>query len=159
MFLAAISGLIMSGVVLVIYIQNWHKTWDNEIYLEVSAGGQVIELVDTPTLTMIPGEEQEYALRIKAKRKNDYVLTLAFAEKEESPLKEFITVKILQDGTLLKETSLQSLLDGETVGLSGDFSDSKNSEVFIYYIMPYEVGNEAQGANAWFDVYLTAQYQ
>jgi hypothetical protein len=39
-----------------------------------------------------------------------------------------------------------------------DLASGEPREVTVIYYMAEEVGNEAEGAQAWFDLYITAQF-
>jgi hypothetical protein len=54
---------------------------------------------------------------------------------------------------------LADLLGGEDIVVHGDITAADEYKVTIVYYMPEEVGNEAANAEAWFNLYITAQFE
>ena len=51
---------------------------------------------------------------------------------------------------------LATAFEGEGIDLHVDLTRAKHQELIITYYMPLEVGNEAQNAEAIFDLLITA---
>lgn len=115
------------------------------------------ETVSIEGLALVPGDERDYSFKLKCRDKGEYQVGLRMVEKPEGDggLKEFINVKIVLDDKVLYEGSLKEVLLGEAVIYGEPVSFSRESvDLVITYAMPIEVGNEAMGTFADFDMTL-----
>ena len=83
-------------------------------------------------------------------------LSLDFAELRESPLKNFLRVKIVTNDTVVYDELLADAFVDEPLVLPVDFTESKNIVLRIIYSLPEDVGNEAKNAEALFELIITA---
>lgn len=98
-----------------------------------------------------PGSGQEFAISLTGDGAAQYYITLDFRDRKGGELEDYLTV-VIRTATLELERNLKDLLDGEAVSLG-----QGASEIEIFYFMPEETGNEAQGTRAVFEVELTAR--
>lgn len=127
------------------------------IRLEIEPEGTY--MVSFENLGLIPGEPVGYTLVLEDELSENYHVSLQFVEHEESEeatLKCFTYVTIEVDGETLCHQLLEELFQGEQIDLSVDLSQKKEKKISIRYYMPEDVGNEAQNAEAKFDLLITA---
>lgn len=151
--------LLIAGSVLIVVgvgLMTWMlATEDERNVIEVKLSDGAAEIL-FEGLALVPGGECEYEIELKKDNADTYDLTMDFIEAEESPLKNFVRVKILAGDSVLHDDLLANVFDGEGIVLPVDFNGDKNTRLKIVYYMPIEVGNEAKNAEALFKLVLTA---
>lgn len=150
--LIALAVTILLGIVLVALLLSTNdklvkniKLKENDIVqknLEFVANG--IHPGDPP---------KEYTLNITSKNAGDYDIVFDFIEEKNGQLKNFIDVTLEYEGTSYTY-KLAELLDGQTVQFTCHVSNEP-AIIFVRFVMPEEVGNEAQGTSADFFASLT----
>ena len=103
-----------------------------------------------------PGDSCNYTLKLTAKNTGIYGIDLTFIEKKAGGLRDFIFVRVERDNAV-NEYSLNELFNGLTIGFNIEISRKIPTRIRIIFEMPQEVGNEAQGAESYFIVNLTAE--
>ena len=147
------SALILVGVMLMGWMLK-HKDAQNMIDVLLVDGKT--KVVEFESLTLVPGEECEYTVRLRKSDIDKYKLKLDFVELEEKMLKNFARVKILANGEIVYDELLATTFENHGTVLSVDFAEEKNTELRIVYYLPIDVGNEAKNAEAIFELLLTA---
>lgn len=147
------SALILVGVMLMGWMLK-HKDAQNMIDVLLVDGKT--KVVEFESLTLVPGEECEYTVRLRKSDIDKYKLKLDFVELEEKMLKNFARVKILANGEIVYDELLATTFENHGTVLSVDFAEGKNTELRIVYYLPIDVGNEAKNAEAIFELLLTA---
>ena len=109
-------------------------------------------LVPFQHLGLAPGESCSYTLVVDVKDAKAYDLSLAFYEKQDGALADYARVRIESNGEVLRDQLLSELFDDNLLTLSG----KKRERVKITYYLPAEVGNEAQEAEAIFELLVSA---
>lgn len=143
------------GIGFFFYVRTAQNDFSKEITVEIN--GTTTSLLKIGELNLKPGEDCEYNVNLKSKATGDYKISLDFTEITYSELKNFINVEIIVRDDEIYTKTLSELLDGEEntefiCSLKGDVA----TRIHIRYYMPQEVGNEAQGKVADFNVVLTA---
>ena len=151
--LIAGSALILVGVSLIGWLLS-NRDEKSEIVVHLEDGNT--ELVQFEDLTLVPGEECAYTVRLKKSDVDKYQLKLDFIETEEKTLKNFARVKILSNGESVYDELLVTAFEADSIVLSVDFAEEKNTELRIVYYLPLDVGNEAKNAEAIFELLFTA---
>lgn len=108
-------------------------------------------------LSLVPGEQCEYTVKLRGKKDTQYDLQLDFVETEEKTLKKFARVKILAEDQLLYDELLATAFEDEELAVTVDFGTKENTELTIVYYLPLDVGNEAKKAEAIFELLFTAR--
>lgn len=134
---------------------------DNRDVIKVSLEAGVPETVEFESLAMIPGEIVTFETQLFSDISSKCTLDIAFEEHAEqaknSNLKDFVVAAIHVNGEFLCEKPLAELLDGEVLTLDGcKLNKNDPFNITFTFIMPLDVGNEAQGADTIFNVVLTA---
>lgn len=151
--LIAASALIIVGVSLLTWML---ATEDERNVIEVKLGldkGQALEFND---LSLVPGDESEYIIKLKKSGTEKYELNLDFVETEDKNLKNFARVKILAGDRTVFDKLLADAFNDNNIDLPVDFGIDQNTELAIVYYLPEEIGNEAKNAEARFKLVLTA---
>lgn len=151
--LIAASVLIVLGVVLTAWA--W-ATKDERNVIEVHLCDGEMQAVKFENLCLIPGEECEYTLRLKSDGVNQCDLKIDFVETKERTLKNFAYVRLESDGKVICDDLMANIFDGEALSLAADFESADFIELTVKYYLPLDVGNEAQNAEAIFELQLTA---
>ena len=107
-------------------------------------------------LCLIPGESCTYTLHLRGDGVSKYDVCLQFVETEEKTLKHFTYIRIESNGVVLCDELMEKVFEGDGIELQVDLRRTKQQDVTITYYMPLEVGNEAQNAEAFFDLLITA---
>lgn len=152
--LVAGSLLIIVGVSLM----GWMlATEDERGVINVKLEDDKTELLAFENLTLVPGEECEYVIKLEKAGVNKYDLVLDFVDTdEEKTLKNFARVKIISDDEVICDELLADAFENEKIVLPVDFDEGKNTELKIVYYLPLDVGNEAKKAEALFELLLKA---
>ena len=159
--LAILAIGIMAGIIIYecFFILNlFNRTGDNHsIQIELETGeGQTIPF---EKLGLVPGDSVTYDLYLSTTDGPTKKVYLEFYEVQDSPLKDFVRVRILVNDEEICDELLGDLMDSGKVDFDTDLSVGSECKVTIIYYMPEEVGNEAANAEAWFDLSITAQFK
>ncbi len=147
------SILIIVGVSLMTWML---ATEEDRDAISVQLDNGKTQSVKFENLSLVPGQECEYTIKLEKVSMDECDLSLDFVETKEGSLKNFARVKILSNGDTVCDKLLADILEGEDIILPVDFSEDKNTELQILYYLPIEVGNEAKKAEAVFELRLTA---
>lgn len=149
--------VILSAMLLIgVGMTGWMLgTRDDREVVRIDLDGQ-IDPIGFENLCLIPGESCSYTFRLKGDVAKEYDVHLRFEETEEKTLKNFAFVRIETNGTVLCDELMETAFEGEGIELHVDLSQAKQQDLIITYYMPLEVGNEAQNAEAIFDLLITA---
>ena len=151
--LIVLSILILIGVAIMIW---YSATKDEKNVIEVRLRSGVTQSVTFDDLTLIPGEQRDYTLALKSDGAKTCNLLIEFAELQDLTLKYYARVKLESGGTVICDKLLADAFKSEPMMLAVDFTDDKNTELKVTYYIPIEVGNEAQNAEAVFEMRFTA---
>ena len=110
-------------------------------------------------LTMLPGDECEYSVKLVKGGTNKFDLKFDFEETGDGTLKNYARVKIIVRDNVVYDDLLVNTLENKNILFSVDFSEDKNTEFRIVYYLPIDVGNEAKNAEALFGLMLTASIE
>lgn len=147
------SALIIVGV----SIMTWMlATADERNVIKVSLDEGDSKPVKFEALSLVPGDECEYTVKLVRGGADKFDLELDFIETGDGTLKNYARAKIIVDGSVVHDDLLANTLEDEHILLSVDFSEDKNTEFQIVYYLPLDVGNEAKNAEALFGLMLTA---
>lgn len=151
--LIGISVMILTCVALWVWVQN-AKSQENVIHVHLRE--DTVQIVEFDHLTLIPGESCNYTVSVSSTKGKAYDLMLQFVETEEKTLKNFAYVRIESGGEIVYEQLLKDAFRDDALVLPVDFSENRNVELDVTYYMPVEVGNEAENAEAIFELRIAA---
>lgn len=133
---------------------------DNVLDIDLSIGGQY--RVEFSELDLIPGESAEYDVNLSSDINVEALVTLEFKRTDESAagvaeLAKYSYVRITHENEVLCDSLISEFLDNETrVTFECAIGTDSPCNLKIMYYMPSEVGNEAQNAEASFELLITA---
>lgn len=151
--LIVMSAFLLISAALVGWIS---RKYGEENVIEVSIREDTVQTVEFENLCLLPGEQCSYTLSMSSEKAEKYDLKLQFVETEEKTLKHFAYVRIESDGQILCDQLLAEAFESDAMVLPMDFSQNRNTELTVTYYMPSEVGNEAENAEAIFDLRIVA---
>lgn len=151
--LIAASVLIIVGVSLMTWML---ATADDRNVIKVSLDEGDSKPVRFEALSLVPGDECEYSVKLVKDGADKFDLKFDFVETGDGTLKNYARVKIVVNGNVVHDELLADALENENILLSVDFGEDKNTEFQIVYYLPLDVGNEAKNAEALFGLMLTA---
>ena len=145
--------LALMAVVLMIFLAKAKEDFPKNI--TVSENGVTETLLPMRNLSLMPGESKEYTVNLICDATGSYYIYVDFDEKIDGGMKEFVDVYISANGELIYVGTLFDMLDNDTVVETlGELDEEEPFEITIQYTMPQEIGNEAQGSYADFDVHV-----
>lgn len=147
------SILIIVGVSLMTWML---ATEDDRNVIRVQIDEGESKPVKFEALTMVPGDECEYSVKLVKGGTNKFDLKFDFVETGDGTLKNYARVKIIVRDNVVYDDLLVNTLENKNILLSVDFGEDKNTEFQIVYYLPIDVGNEAKNAEALFGLMLTA---
>ena len=154
-----IMSIALLGVVAILLLNSLQEAHDFEKRVRIDRNGVVTEKLEVNDLTLNPGSKTEYTVKLKCKLEGTYDLSLVFVETEQSPLKDFVNVTVEHKGEVLKTATLAELLSGTSIDLVCDLNSVEYTDLIVRFEMPLDVGNEAKGATADFDIDMTIAIQ
>lgn len=149
-FAIALCGV--AAVVLLNHLEGAKNTFETDLRIE--RNGVTTEKLEVTDLALIPGSQTEYTVNMTCRIGGTYDLTLTFEEQKESPLKDYVVIELVHDGEILETAWLKDVLAGEPLSSQCYLSEDVSSRLVVRFRMPEEVGDEAKGLDAAFDVNL-----
>ena len=111
--------------------------------------------VEFSGLGLIPGDQTQFTLNLKGHRDVECDVSLAFSNNDEAlTLKDFVYVKVSLGDEVLCDKLLADLFEEEEIKLKQKFKEGEKYQILITYYMPVSVGDEAQNAEACFDLVI-----
>ncbi len=104
-----------------------------------------------------PGTSQAYTLNLRAHTGDRYHLNLDFQKTGDDSLADFIHVEIFVGDASMGSCKLSALLNGESFDFPIYFDSNAQIDAKIVYHMYSDVGDEAQGTRADFNIILTSK--
>lgn len=147
------SVMIIVGVLLMTWMLATEDERNNIVVKLSDDGGEIVEF---EALTLVPGEQCEYVIKLKNTNANEYDLSLDFIEVEEGTLKNYARVKIISKDEVVYDELLVDAFEDQNILFRIDFELFKNTELKIVYYLPIDIGNEAENAEALFKLALVA---
>ena len=121
--------------------------------ITVSESGVTEKAVKVRNLSLNPTDSREYSINLVCEASGKYLVSIEYDEKDDGGMKEFVNVTIKANDDMVYEGTLIDLIDNApTVEFEGELYAKDPVVITINYAMPYEVGNEAEGTSADFDV-------
>ena len=148
--------LSLMATALIFFLEDAKQRFPEDI--EVKENGVTEGIMEVRDLKLHPSESREYSVNLYCEASGSYYIDLDFEETADGGLKPFIRVLVSADGMPVYSGELTELLDGEgKISFEGELlsKDDEPYVISVQYLMPYDVGNEAQGTYADFDVHIT----
>ncbi|MBQ8319672.1 MAG: hypothetical protein IJX81_02225 [Clostridia bacterium] len=162
MSIVVVFFLIVSLVVTItVGLTNRGKTPQENAGLSVTLtqDGIAKDTLHVEDLNVTPGKQVQVKAKISCQADGNYEFTLTFIETAESPLKDFLDVTVEKGGRTVAQAPLSELLSGGTMSFRQQVFEQESFDLIIIYSMDIDVSDEAQGAEASFDVELSVTNQ
>lgn len=155
--LVVMAIMILLGVALSAYFISIRNDRD---VIRVSIEDGKSKTITFEHLQFVPGESCDYAIELSSKITKKYDLFLDFMDlSKNQTLKDYAYVRIEMEGQVICDKLLSTVLEENAIHLAVDFTGGSCQDVTISYYLPQEVGNEIQGAEAIFELRITAGNQ
>lgn len=142
------------GLFFFFYVKSAQADYRDEATIELN--GTTTKTLKVNFAAFKPGEHYEYAVNLKCKAEGDYNVELEFEQTLDGGLKDYLSVEIACGDETYRNT-LSAMLDGgEKTRFGCSLSAEAVTKILFRFYMPVDVGNEAQGKVADFNVILTA---
>lgn len=151
--LIVLSVLILLGVGSTGYLFSMDKS-----VITVSVKPNETQTICFEELCLRPGESCEYTVLIGSESAEACQLTLCFTDQAPAlTLKDHAYIRVERGDDVLCDARLSEIFAQETITVPVDFSNGAKNAFKITYYMPESVGNDAQNAEARFQLLVTAE--
>ena len=138
---------------LIAFVDASHDTFQDSV--TVNASGITEQTMTVRELALNPTESREYEVKLKCDVTGLFRISLDHDEKKNGGMKAFVLVTVRCNGVETYSGTLAQLLDtGTIIDFESELHAKEPLLLIIYYEMPYDVGNEAQGTYSDFDIHL-----
>ena len=145
--------VISMGVALVAFLGMAKERFPENI--TVSENGVTESTLPIRDLQLNPTESREYSVNLVCDATGSYNIYVDYEEKNDGGMKPFIEVTVKLGGEIVYVGSLATLLNTDMViEMEGELDESEPLVLSFCYLMPYEIGNEAQGTFSEFDTHI-----
>ena len=151
--ISVLAVMILIGIALLIYT---HFALDRDDVIRMDLEDEDGGTVQFEDLCLLPGESSEYTLLITNKLKNEFNTVIKFTEKEDGTLKNFAHVKIEKGDEVIYDELLSDAFSDDGITLPVKYGKKNSVKLKVTYYLPSEVGNEAENAEAVFELQVTA---
>ena len=152
-FVTAFVVLMAISITLVVFIEYAKEVFPENI--TVQSEGVTETILPIRDLRLNPSESKDYSINLVCEATGSYLVTLDFLETVDGGMKEFVDVSVTVGGALTYSGRLSELIAGEArAEFETELSATEPVVITVHYEMPREIGNEAQGTYADFDVRL-----
>ena len=136
----------------------WHaKDRDSAISVGLSEKGEIVEFHN---LEMHPGDSLEFKIDLTHEVEGECKLSLDFIdvapETVTNNLKNYLKVILIFNGSKVYEADLTDAIEKDLSPIVCELDDKIPVEMTVIFMMPIEVGNEAENAEAFIDLLITA---
>ena len=156
--ITAMVLLSIMAVLLIFFLFNADQKFEGSIM--VKENGITETLIPVRDLVLSPGVEKDYDVKLICDASGSYFVRIDFQEKADGDggMKEFVDVIVEFDGKEVYQGRLTELIDeGFVIDTEHELKAKDPVDVTFRYIMPMEIGNEAQGTYAYFDVHIVIE--
>ena len=153
MVIVAMLLLSVMATILIAFIIDVHDGFDERI--KVRADGVTESIMTVRDLHLNPTESKEYTIDLVCEASGSYHIYFDYVEETDGGMKDFVNVTVSCGDAVMYQGSLKELLDTDAVIYFEEVLEADDPvPVTVRYEMPREVGNEAQGTFAGFDVHI-----
>ena len=154
----SITMLVGAGFATYFLFNSDRESNVHDINLQIG-GRHEVEFTD---LDLVPGESVEYDIKLHSEMDVEAFVALEFKRIDDIPegvakLEDYAYARITMGEEILCDTLISELLNsGSTINFECEIGADDHCDLKITYYMPDEVGNEAQNAEASFEIVITA---
>lgn len=136
----------------------WHAK-DRDSAISVGLG-ETSEIVEFHNLEMHPGDSLEFDIELTHEVEGECKLSLDFIDSAPATvtnnLKNYIKVILIFNGSKVYEDDVTNAIDKDLAPIMCELDDKVPVKMTVIFMMPIEVGNEAENAEAFIDLSITA---
>lgn len=141
------------SVMLIVFLGQAKEDFPKDI--TVGADGTTETVMSVRELKLSPTESKEYSVNLVCAASGSYLVSLDFEQENDGGMKAFVDVTVKHDDEVVYEGGLSELLDSDVIiDFESELHAKEPVVITVCYEMPYDVGNEAQGTYASFDIHL-----
>ena len=156
MFIAAMVLLCLIAIMLIVFLHRAHENFDDAV--TVKANGVTESVFKVRDLTLTPTDVKEYDVNLYCEATGDYKISLDYREIHDGGMKDYVRVQIIFGEEVIYDGWLSDIIDKDIiVDFVGELHETDPLTLTFRYEMPRNIGNEAQGTSADFDIVLTAK--
>ena len=154
--LVTLSVSLLTGAAFATYFLLNSDRVDNIHDINLTVNGQ--ERVEFKDLMMIPGESVEYDINLTSEMNAEAYVTLQFIRDESAVggLEKYAYARIELEGEVLRDALIGELMEKEPIMFRCKLETENIHKLKVTYYMPESVGNEAQNAEASFELLIVA---
>ena len=138
------------AIMLITFLGQAHEDFPKNITID--AGETTDTVFTVRDLQLSPAEYEEYTVNLVCAASGSYHISLEYTQTRDGGMSDFVNVVVIAKDQVVYRGPMNALLQGEVVSFDGELQAKDPLPVTIRYEMPYEIGNEAQGTSADFDV-------
>ena len=159
--LITVAALAIIGILLVLFVTFFKDGFPiiatDVSIIEINLDDDSEQIIEFKDLELIPGYGIEYNVKVSVDKSDEYDLSFDFVTLDDSKLKKYTHVKIVdEDGVVICDELLKELLDND--GVTHTFKISRFNPLYldVIYYMDESVGNEAKGLEMTFNLVVSA---
>lgn len=146
--------LVVIGIALIIWMLFHPILRNNVIRVDVEDNGE--KIVSFEKLNIIPGDIEEYTIKLKSEVSCNYQIVFDFQELEDKGLKEYVYIKIQMGDEVLCDKLLKDVFEDEAITFECAMKKRKRYDIKVTYYMLETVGNEAKNTESTFNLVISA---
>ena len=149
--LAAGVLILALSIIGIVYVSRDNR--QNVIKIDFTDSNE--KLIEFNSLSMAPGEEYDYFLRLTSEVEDDFEIAMKFTESDGLILKDYVYVRIECDGEVFCDKLLADLFKNDIVRFDCQLKKKDACEIKVVYYIPEDVGNEIENSSADFDLLIS----
>ena len=151
--------LVLSVIAITLFIIfSIYLTRDRGRPIKIYKDHEIVEQVKVDFNNFNPGDEKMYTLQFEGVYDGKYSLDFDFVETKPGEIKNYLDVGIKMNGEEICDCPLLELLSGKrNINLELLILEKEIVEFEIIYIMPEEVGNEAENSDGKFNIIISVK--
>ena len=149
---------VLTGMIIVCVTVMGYMLYDtfNKDVMTVDLDVSETHTVEFDNLCLVPGESCEYTISLESNMAQRCTLSLNFNEVGGRDLKRYARVRIEANGEVIEDELLATVIENGDIVTDADFTTEHSIDLKVVYYLPLDVGNEAQDAEAIFELEITA---
>lgn len=150
------SVLILIAVALSAYFLLYT---DRTNIIEVCIAEDEDKIVEFKNLSIVPGGEYEFIIKLTGEFDAVYDISMKFVESDGLVLKDYVYARIEDDQQVFCDDLLANVFKEEIFHFERKLYEKKSHDIRVVYYMDEEVGNEVQQASAEFELLISVSSQ
>lgn len=154
MLIVGLLLLALMSVMLIVFLDKAEEDFPKDI--RVKQDGVTQTILPIRDLKLNPTESKEYTVDLFCAASGAYNVCLDYTEKVDGGMKPFVNVIVKVDGEVMYDGKLETLLNtDEVISFESELKADEPVVLSLTYLMPREIGNEAQATYSDFNILLS----